>query len=338
MQNSTKPEITILMPVYNGAKYLSEAINSILNQTFTNYEFLIINDGSTDTSENIIKSFNDTRISYVKNEKNLGLIKTLNKGLDLAKGDYIARMDADDIAKTHRIKTQYNFLKKNPSIDICGCSFSWFGNKTGLIKRNESPEMTKVLLLFHCSITHVLLKKQALKEHNLKYDENILHAEDYDLWARSSKFLNLANCPEILMKYRWHNHNICVKNQNVQTENSIKIKLMQLQHLHLTPTKQELLLHERVSHSKTDFSLDEIKTISKWFLKIINANNKYTQYDSVALQHHLSKKFFWICFYATSLGKPLHKLFWESSLQKWSSISIKHKIEFKLRCLLKIKK
>ena len=111
------PEITVLMPVYNGEKYLRPAIESILNQTFSDFEFLIINDGSTDNSESIILSYKDERIRYVKNENNLKLIKTLNKGIDLARGKYIARMDADDISLPTRLEREIEYMESHPE---CG--------------------------------------------------------------------------------------------------------------------------------------------------------------------------------------------------------------------------
>ena len=119
-KNIKTPKITVLMPVYNGEKYLKESIESILKQTFRDFEFLIINDTSTDESEKIIRSFKDSRIKLIKNEKNIGLTKSLNKGLDLAKGEYMARMDADDISLPKRLEIQVAFMDKNPKIGVIG--------------------------------------------------------------------------------------------------------------------------------------------------------------------------------------------------------------------------
>lgn len=115
-----KPAISVLMPVYNSEKYLNEAIESILNQTFVDFEFIIINDASNDNSENIIESYQDSRIKYFKNEKNLGVAKTLNKGLKLAQGKYIARMDSDDISLPERLYKQFKFMEVYNDIDVCG--------------------------------------------------------------------------------------------------------------------------------------------------------------------------------------------------------------------------
>ena len=123
----SSPIVTVLMPVYNAEKYLAEAINSILNQTFTNYELLIINDGSTDKSEEIILKYSDKRIRYIKNDKNIRLVATLNKGIELAKGKYIARMDADDISVPTRLEKQITLLENNEDIGVCGSFLYVFG-------------------------------------------------------------------------------------------------------------------------------------------------------------------------------------------------------------------
>src|SRR5690349_9241462 len=118
----TKPVFTVLMPVYNGEKYLREAIDSILAQTLTDFEFLIIDDGSKDRSVDIIKSYADPRINLVKNEVNLGISKTLNRGIEIAAAEFIARMDADDISHPTRLQKQYDYLIKNPE---CALLSTW---------------------------------------------------------------------------------------------------------------------------------------------------------------------------------------------------------------------
>src|SRR5690606_17712108 len=147
----------VILPVYNAEKYVKEAIESVLNQTYKHVEFLIINDGSTDTSKEIILQFDDPRIRYIENEQNIQLIKTLNKGIDLAKGKYIARMDADDRCSIHRFQKQIDFLERNPSYVLCG---TWAtiidsnGTKTGRIKRIDSSALLKANMLFTTPFIH----------------------------------------------------------------------------------------------------------------------------------------------------------------------------------------
>ena len=123
----TKPMVSVVMPVYNGSKYLKEAIDSILNQTFTNFELIIINDGSTDNSEDIIFSYQDRRIYYLKNEHNKGICITLNRGLDNARGKYIARMDCDDISMPQRLAKQVNYLERHRDVGALGTDIITFG-------------------------------------------------------------------------------------------------------------------------------------------------------------------------------------------------------------------
>ena len=149
-------QVTVLMPVYNAEQYLREAIGSILHQTFTDFEFIIINDGSTDRSEEIIKSYTDTRIRYYKNESNLKLIATLNKGFDLAGGKYIARMDADDISLPNRLQLQFELMEKNPEVGLCG---TWFENfteeePTGVAKYSPDHETICFTHLYQIHLSH----------------------------------------------------------------------------------------------------------------------------------------------------------------------------------------
>ena len=135
------PKVTVLMPVFNGERYLQEAIASILGQTFTDFELLIIDDGSTDKSTGIIKSFTDKRIQLVKNVQNIGLIKTLNKGIDLANGEYIARMDCDDISLSQRLEKQVNFLNRHPETSVVACHIVQI-NSDGKESGSWQDEMT----------------------------------------------------------------------------------------------------------------------------------------------------------------------------------------------------
>ena len=141
-----KPEISVIMSVYNGMPYLQEAVKSILNQTYKDFEFIIVDDASTDDSLKYLKGINDKRIKILSNEKNLGLAVSLNKALNAARGEYIARMDADDISKPERLHIQLNFMELNPQIDICGSFVSVIdenGKLVGSIKKPTTDDKIK---------------------------------------------------------------------------------------------------------------------------------------------------------------------------------------------------
>jgi len=217
--------ISVLMPVFNAEKYLREAIESILNQSYTDFEFLIINDGSTDETENIILSYNDSRIIYVKNEHNLQIIKTLNKGIKLAKGEYIARMDADDISLPKRLKIQYNFMEAHKNIDICGTWIKTFGVTRQIWKYPINHEEIKANLLLNSALAHpsVIIRKAVFDK--FIYKDEFNYAEDYALWVEAINIYKFHNIPKILLKYRLHINQTNKKNQINKTNKIRKIIL-----------------------------------------------------------------------------------------------------------------
>ncbi len=200
--------ITVLMPVFNAERWLKQAIESILQQTFTDFEFLIIDDGSTDSSRNIIQSYEDSRINLVLNSDNRGLIYSLNHGLSLAKGKYIARMDADDISLPERLKIQYNFMEAHEKV-VLSSGFAEKIDPSGKSLEIMTPPVSdaeiKTKLYFASPIIHPLAIYHKHKALEVKgYQEDHKYAEDYGLWLKMAKAGELANIPEIMLQYRRH--------------------------------------------------------------------------------------------------------------------------------------
>jgi glycosyltransferase involved in cell wall biosynthesis len=220
------PEISVIMPVYNTEKYLNEAIDSILNQTFVNFEFIIIDDASTDNSLEIIKSYNDKRIIIIENEVNKGYVHGLNLGISMARGKYIARMDSDDISLPSRLSKQYEFLIINPGISLLGTNFEFINStKTTNIACEHDIIKSKMLLENQFAHPSVMLKLDFLKVNNLNYDEKMVPSEDYDLWWTIIEFGGkVANISEILLKYRLHETQISEKKREQQILNANKVK------------------------------------------------------------------------------------------------------------------
>ncbi len=214
------PKVTVLMPVYNGEKYLREAIDSILNQTFTDFEFLIIDDGSTDSSIKIISSYPDSRIKLIKNDNNQGLVYSLNKGLYLAQGEYIARMDCDDISLPNRLQKQVDFLDNHPEITVLGSYLEFIdinGEKLeNLAYLSEYPlshEQIVYAMLYSNPLAHpsIIFKKlDILKLGGYRFLKELENcSEDYDLWLRlADQNYKFANLSDHLVKYRIHNNSL----------------------------------------------------------------------------------------------------------------------------------
>ncbi|MBU1160254.1 MAG: glycosyltransferase [Patescibacteria group bacterium] len=225
----SSPKITVLMPVYNCEKYLNEAIDSILNQTFKDFEFLIINDGSIDKSLEIIKKYKDNRIKIINNEKNLGIVKTLNRGLKLASGKYIARMDADDISMPERFEKQIEFLEKNTDIVLVGTAFNVINENGKLIEKRilpTSPEEIKKKLIKANILCHpsVMFIKKICSQIGL-YDENWQYVEDYDFYFRVANKFKMANLKQVLFSWRVNMSGTCTTRTKIQKEKALKLQL-----------------------------------------------------------------------------------------------------------------
>lgn len=222
------PQISVLMPAYNAEQYLREAIDSVLAQTFTDFEFIIINDGSTDQTEEIILSYADPRIVYVKNEVNLKLIKTLNKGIDLAKGKYIARMDADDICMPERFAVQYKFMEENQDVEACSSQmYLLIGDK--ISKSTALPKLSPVgcrfCAMFIAPFSHpaTFLKASILKQFKYTECDGYLHIEDFVLWSDFALAgINMVRTDDFLLKYRVNPSGINRSYTEQQRENHAK--------------------------------------------------------------------------------------------------------------------
>ncbi|MCG3772759.1 MAG: putative glycosyltransferase EpsE [Nitrosomonadaceae bacterium] len=204
------PSVSILMPVYNGERFLREAIDSVLRQTCRDFELLILNDGSTDASRTIVNSYTDSRIRLIDNEQNRGLPATLNRGLAEASSGLIARQDADDLSFPTRLAKQVEFLSHHPDVALVGTQARFIderGYSNGsILRRACSHDSIKWDLLFDNSFTHssVMFRKEVIQGEFGGYDETFSRCEDYDLWSRVAMRHRVANLRETLVSYRLH--------------------------------------------------------------------------------------------------------------------------------------
>lgn len=201
------PSLSILIPVYKTAPFLHEAMDSLLSQTFTDYELIVLNDCSPDNAEEILDTYDDPRIIRYMGEKNVGLANVLNVGISMARGKYIARMDSDDISLPNRLQVQMEYLERHPEIDLVSVGMQLFGAKEEVWIREQDPEKVKINALFHSPVLHAssVWRKDSFERHGLRFRQEMVPAEDYDLWTRALlKGLKLVNLPEVLYKYRLH--------------------------------------------------------------------------------------------------------------------------------------
>lgn len=201
------PLVSILMPVYNTAPYLKEAVDSMLSQTFTDFELIVLNDCSPDYAEMVLDTCHDSRIVRYKGEKNVGLSNVLNVGIGMARGRYIARMDSDDLSLPNRLQVQVEYLENHSDIDLVSVGMQLFGAREDVWIREQHPEKVKINALFHSPVLHAssMWRKEAFEREGLRFRQEMVPAEDYDLWTRALvKGLKLVNLPEVLYRYRIH--------------------------------------------------------------------------------------------------------------------------------------
>lgn len=224
---SASPQISVLMPVYNCERYLKAAIDSILSQTFPDFEFLILDDGSTDGSVQILQDYaaQDKRIRF-KAQDNSGIAKTLNRLVAMAQGEFLARMDADDIALPERFARQVEFLQQHPEVVCVGGAIDWIDEKGHLLGHCEMPtedaELQRLLLggislLHHPTAT---MRRTAILQVG-GYNETMIASSDLDLWLRLGEIGQLANLPDTVLQYRLHRQSITQAKQDQQAKDAL---------------------------------------------------------------------------------------------------------------------
>src|ERR1017187_3286493 len=226
------------MPAYNSGPFIREAIDSILGQTFTDFEFIIVNDGSTDDTDGIIGSYNDERIRYFKNESNIGNAASRNLGMEAAVGKYIAVMDSDDISVTDRLEKQNAYLEKHPDIGILGGGNVVFDENEWFRKFYPyQPEYIKSFLFFRNPIVQpsVMMRQNMISINKLTYNSEFENGEDYDLWYRASMAgIRIGNLNKVLVYHRISDsqlsdiRNIEPRNRNVQLFFRQKLALLDI--------------------------------------------------------------------------------------------------------------
>jgi len=312
-----QPLVSVVMSVYNAEKYLVEAIESILQQTYKNFEFIIIDDGSTDRSSDIIKHYalHDHRVKIISRE-NWGLVDSLNEGIQKAKGKYIARMDADDISFSARLEKQVAFMEKNLDIGLSGTAVIMFGEnrKENIWRCSITDKAIKTELLFFSPFAHpaIIMRREVIVLHRLQY-HHFLHAEDFELWTRMAKIIKMANLSEVLLKYRVVEESISRQaNKNMEERYKIHKKIFgtYLKTLGIMNTEQENRLHFNIAlNSRMRKHEIDFKELKIYFNKLLLVNKESKVFDPFYLKKLLGKKWLINIYYRKNIKRIFSKYF-----------------------------
>ena len=308
------PTVSILMPVYKTSQYLREAVESMLSQTFTDFELIVLNDCSPDNAEEVLDEYTDPRIVRYLGEKNVGLANVLNVGMQMAKGKYIARMDSDDLSTPNRLEVQVNYLERHPDIDLCSCGMKLFDAKDGTWVRESDPDKVRITALFFSPILHAssVWRKDAFEREGLHFEQEMVPAEDYDLWCRAlAKGLRMVNIPECMYLYRIH-ANQATGNTERTSRKEVEVRERFLHAIYPDAGDGELA---RIAALKSCSDPDEFKQIAG---SLQGLNAKVGFFNAEKLRDQLEKRRQYL------VGESLRRDF---TWKKFNSLTMKERIK-----------
>jgi Glycosyltransferases involved in cell wall biogenesis len=311
------PRVSILMPVYNVAPYLREAMDSILTQTYHDFELIVLDDCSPDKSAEILDSYIDSRIVRYRGEYNAGLANVLNVGMKMARGEFIARMDSDDVSLPERLEKQVAYLDAHPDMDLCSCGMQLFGRETETWIRELDPEDVKITALFYSPILHAscVWRRLNFEKSGLGFNQDMVPAEDYDMWTRALVAgLQLVNIPDVLYKYRIHEEQATSNHENLVRKD------LEVQRNYLSqvfPNLEQSAIDKFID--KDNLSLLELKSTIR---ELIKANQVDGFFDQNRLIYRIRK------YYEAIIVQKLHAKF---NMYLFCELSLRSRLKYLLK-------
>lgn len=278
------------MSTYNDELYIEESLQSILNQTLADFELIIYDDCSSDHTVEKIRAFHDPRIQLICNEENCGLTKNLNKGLRIAKGKYIARMDGDDISELTRFEKQVAFLEEHPSIYLISCHAQNFGESDLVNRIRGNSEVLRCRMLIRPVFAHPgFMMRRELIEEGFFYDETFRTAQDYEFAVRAAGTHEIGMVPEILLHYRVHKKQISNTANGNQVTNADRVRQKQLEQLKITLSGEEQQVYHDWVYERKPQSFEEFVEASALLQRFVTANEKTGIYEGRVLEKTLKR-------------------------------------------------
>lgn len=328
---SVDPLITVLMPLYNAERYVRQAIESILCQTWRDFELLIIDDGSTDAGPDIVAAMHDERLVLLRNPNNMGVAATLNRGLDVARGRYIARMDADDISLPDRLERQVRFMEENPDVGISGGWVRCFGTSSSSTQRPPCEQETlRCYALFENPFCHmaVIMRREMMQVHDLRYDGSFSRSEDYELWSRALYCFPLANIGRVLVRARQHPASVTLTHWQEMTLQTEKIQAVLLRALNINPLSEELRLHHQVGRGYRQREIDVLRKGEQWLLHLCQCNQEVGFANNSIFAAVAGRIWLSFCINSAQLGQSAWRCWRSSPLKDMYAAPLKDELRF----------
>ncbi|MBR6422529.1 glycosyltransferase [bacterium] len=332
------PLLSVLMPVFNSERFIAEAIESILNQTFKDFEFLILDDASTDKSFEIINDFEnkDSHIKVFQNEKNLGVVESRNKLINLSQGKYITWLDSDDIALKTRFEEEIKFLENHPEIGLVGANtiiIDENSEKIGIWLFETEPQKLKIELFFHSPFlsSSVMIRKSCLPQNF--YDPRFPVAEDFDLYSKISEHSDAANIPKFLVKYRINSKGLSKSNIEKMEQLAFQVIKEHAERLGIK-LEENTIKHLRKPKTASKIAFEDITEIEKSLILLKYLLLENDHFDKKAVDEVIQKYWFETCRKSTHNGLKILKIFFRSPLF-CKKLSLKDNCRLFVRALIK---
>ena len=313
------PRITILMPMRNSATTLCEAVESVLRQTHKDFEFLIIDDASTDETVSILNGYRDPRIVLLRNETNLGVAKTLNRGLDAARGSYIARMDGDDICEPDRIERQLAFMERHPGLGLSGSFVRRMGAGFDYVLRfPRGSECLRSYVLLGNPLAHptVIFRQDALNRHRFRYDSSCGAAQDYELWSRCLRVMDADNLDAPLVHWRANERSVTSARFSESNRTALCIQRAELARLGISIGDEELAFHRQIGNGSGFSSYGELRRAEQWLKMLLGKNVLVSVYPAEGLRQAIAFVWFRVCLNSSCLGPRAWLIYYKSSISE----------------------
>lgn len=278
------PRLTVLMPTYNVAPWVEEALRSVLRQSYRDFELLVVDDASTDNTLDVVRTIDDSRIRIASFPNNVGLSENLNRGLDIIDTELVARMDGDDIAEPDWLETGIRVLDSHPEVGVCSFGFQFFGTKTSLVRFPERHEDSKAQMLFGCTVIVPVFRRAVMVDNHLRYSIEAFPAEDYMMWANVYRVTQVYNVQRTLFHYRTHATQISTSRREAQIVKSNEVRLKMLQWLNPDFTDEEKQYFLDVFVPCKIESKEDITKLKR-FAQLLISRNTRGNYTNGALRH-----------------------------------------------------
>ena len=330
--SSTQPLVSVVMPMRNAEAFLHDSVGSILTQTYRKFDFIILDDDSSDGSRNFVQSLKDHRIRLIKNEKQMGVAETLNRGLSEARGKYIARMDADDISLPERLARQVAYLENHPEIAAVGTRVDYFGGPWGMLDlRPCASSVCAAFLIFATPIVHptAMIRRELLNGNGLMYRSVFSRSEDYDLWVRLVDFGGLANLPDVLLRYRLHPQSVTSQHQETMAIQHREIVLRALKNRKISLPEVDFDLLCRIIRGERSETLSALSDSAALLKRIVREEPE----TPVAMRHAAAVAWLRYCASNGHFGLKAWRFYKAAELDSDVPATVFYRQLFKISCL-----